>query len=345
MDWLFEEKRITVIIPVYNAEKYLKRSIDSVMAQTYKYFEIICIDDGSTDNSGAILDSYAESYQNIKVLHIENKGVGNARNLGIERANGDYIYFIDADDQLEPLLFEKVIRILEEDPADICVFDMVINRYEHIRMKHSIRNVKEGNIGDLNRYNTFADYFLNGPRSACNRFFSRSFIQKEAIAFSHLRNGEDGIFIIEAYSKARKIIYLPYAGYHYILNKTSATQASRDENFIQSICLFYDSAQRLSERFSKFDYMKVINTHFLNAYISTVGDFVISEKSVNKVEQKKRLNEMLLQSPYYTALKNIDYSYLNIMSRCLLCMGKTTYEKILLLSTVKRIIKNVVKYI
>ena len=91
MDWLFEEKRITVIIPVYNAEKYLKRSIDSVMAQTYKYFEIICIDDGSTDNSGAILDSYAESYQNIKVLHIENKGVGNARNLGIERANGDYI--------------------------------------------------------------------------------------------------------------------------------------------------------------------------------------------------------------------------------------------------------------
>ena len=218
MECLFEDKKITVVIPVYNAEKYLKRCIDSVISQTYKNFDIICIDDGSTDNSGLILDSYANSNQNIEVLHIDNKGVGNARNMGIERASGDYIFFVDADDKFEPFLFEKAIRALEENSADICVFDLIIDRFGHIEKNPSIRNVKKGDIGNLYRYNTFADYFFNGPRSACNRAFSRTFLQMESLAFSNLRNGEDGIFIIEAYSKAKNIIYLPYAGYYYILN-------------------------------------------------------------------------------------------------------------------------------
>lgn len=342
MDRLFEDKKITVVIPVYNAEKYLRRCIDSVISQTYKNFEIICIDDGSTDNSGIILDSYATANQNIEVLHIDNNGVGNARNVGIERSNGDYIFFADADDKFEPFLFEKALMALEENMADICVFDMIINRFGHMEKKPSIRNVKEGDIGDLYRYDTFADYFFNGPRSACNRVFSKSFLQKESLAFPNLRNGEDGIFIIEAYSKAKRIIYLPYAGYHYILNKTSATQASRDEDFIYSICLFYDAAQKLSGRFPKLDYMKVINTHFLNAYVATVGDFIISEKSAKMKEGKKQFDRMIAESPYYETLKNIDYSYLSTVVKLLLHMGRLTYWKIYILSLIKRIIKNII---
>lgn len=345
MEYSLSDKKVSVIIPVFNAQNFLARCLDSVISQSYKNFEIICVNDGSTDSSGAILDFYANNYQNIEVLHIENKGVSNARNLGIKRAKGDYILFIDADDKIEPLLFEKAMRVLEEDPADVCVYDVIINKYGRIKKKHSIRNVEEGNIGCLDKYDTFADYFLNGPRSACNRFFSRSFIQKESLVFPHLNNGEDGIFIIVAYSKARKIIYLPYAGYHYIFNKSSATQVSRDEKFIYSICLFYNAAQKLSNRFTEFDYMKVINTHFLNAYTAAIGDFVIEKESINKKECKEQFDRMLAESPYHIALRNIDFSYLSLAAKFLLHMGKLTYRKICIITKVKRMIKNIIKHI
>lgn len=343
MGWSAGEIEISVIIPVYNAEKYLKRCLDSIMAQTYKNFEIICVDDGSTDNSGTILDSYADCKKNIKVQHIRNNGVGNARNLGIKLSQGNYIIFVDADDIIEPLLFEKVVRAFEEEPADVCVFDVVINYYGHIKKESSIRNVKKGDIGNLDTYNTFLNYFLSGPRSVCNRAFSRLLLINESLAFTNLKNGEDGIFLIEVYSKANKIIYLPFAGYHYIFNKSSATQISKDEKFIYSISLFHEVAKKLSDRFTEFDYMKVINTHFLNAFIETIGNYVLMEKQIDKSERKSQFDRILAESSYDFASENFDFSHLSLTAKVLLSIGKLTYEKVYFISMLKKIVKCVIK--
>lgn len=106
---------VSVIIPVYNTEAYLPRCLDSLLAQTYTDFEIICVDDGSTDNSGRICDEYARKDSRIRVVHIPNGGVSNARNTGLELARGEYILFVDSDDWVEPKHVELLLPLAGED--------------------------------------------------------------------------------------------------------------------------------------------------------------------------------------------------------------------------------------
>ena len=98
--------KISIIIPVYNVEKYLRECLDSILAQSYKDFEIILADDGSTDSSGNICDEYSMKYENIKVLHKNNNGLSSARNAGLDIAQGEYILFIDSDDVVSPVIWK-----------------------------------------------------------------------------------------------------------------------------------------------------------------------------------------------------------------------------------------------
>ena len=122
-----DEKLVSVIIPAYNIEDYIGRCLDSVLSQTYKNLEIIVIDDGSSDRTGEILDDYEKKNHRMKVIHKENGGVSSARNIGIDRANGDYIGFVDGDDRVNPKLFETLVKLINEENADIahCGYQMV----------------------------------------------------------------------------------------------------------------------------------------------------------------------------------------------------------------------------
>lgn len=110
---------ISVIVPVYNVEPYLRKCLDSILAQTYRDLEILIIDDGSTDGSGRICDEYGEKDNRIKVFHTENKGLSCARNFGLDNANGDWIGFVDSDDWIEPDMYEVLIKRAEETGADV----------------------------------------------------------------------------------------------------------------------------------------------------------------------------------------------------------------------------------
>lgn len=155
---------ISVIIPVYNAEKYLRQCIDSVLSQTYINYEIILVDDGSKDNSLAICNQYKDSNENIKVFHKENGGASSARNVGIKEANGKYIYFLDSDDYIENNTLQKLVMCLIENSADLVFFEGRVvsengickgnyeyrNHYSsdkaHLVMKKMLRN-KEFHVG------------------------------------------------------------------------------------------------------------------------------------------------------------------------------------------------------
>ncbi len=129
---------ISVIVPVYNVEKYLSRCLDSILNQTYKDFEIVLVDDGSKDSSGKICDEYASKSEKIKVLHCENGGLSNARNKGCDASKGEYITFVDSDDLIHTKYLEILIRLIESNRADIscCNFnffdDNSIIDYENI---------------------------------------------------------------------------------------------------------------------------------------------------------------------------------------------------------------------
>ena len=116
---------ISVIIPVYNVEPYLRQCVDSVLSQTYQNIEIILVDDGSTDSSGIICDDYAHKHNNLKVIHKKNAGLSEARNSGLEVANGSYIAFIDSDDWISKDNFEKMITEINMQHSDFVFSDGV----------------------------------------------------------------------------------------------------------------------------------------------------------------------------------------------------------------------------
>ncbi len=116
-----QNKKISVIIPTYNVESYIEKCVDSVLNQSYKNFEILVVDDGSTDNSGDIADSISKKDDRIKVIHKENGGVSSARNIGIDNADGEYIVFIDADDYIADDFLEYMINMATATGADFCL--------------------------------------------------------------------------------------------------------------------------------------------------------------------------------------------------------------------------------
>lgn len=139
-----KSKLLTVIVPVYNVEKYLDTCIKSIINQTYSNLEIILVDDGSKDDSGRICDKYAEKDKRIKVIHKENEGLSEARNLGIKLSKGDYITFVDSDDYIDERMYEILIHDLEYYDVDIATCDYL--RVEDYSKKAEISN--EVNIYD-----------------------------------------------------------------------------------------------------------------------------------------------------------------------------------------------------
>ena len=143
--------QISVIIPVYNAERYLSACLDSVIEQSYKNLDIILIDDGSTDNSGKICDEYSIKDKRIKVIHKKNEGVSVARNTGLDVATGKWISFVDSDDIIETDLYQNIISELEKNNPDLFIFNfytnneknMLYSREEIIQDREIINNIKE----------------------------------------------------------------------------------------------------------------------------------------------------------------------------------------------------------
>ena len=128
---------ISVIVPVYNVEKYLRQCLDSVLAQTYRELEIILVDDGSTDGSGAICDEYATRDSRIKVVHQQNGGLSSARNAGLDLATGEYVAFVDSDDYIHETMLELLYQALVENNADtvICNFERVDEKGDVISVR------------------------------------------------------------------------------------------------------------------------------------------------------------------------------------------------------------------
>lgn len=211
---------ISVIIPVYNIKEYLHRCIDSVITQTYGNLEILLIDDGSTDGSGLICDSYAEKDSRIKVLHKENGGVSSARNLGLQNAKGDYIGFVDGDDVIENEMFQRLLDNAKKYQCDIscCQMDTVDVNGRALTNYHT-----EQKILDVKSivYEYFTEGFIKEMMySQCNKIFSRQCLS--GLYFRPYRYGEDILFIFEALMNSNKVYYDEYIGYHYIHRENSA---------------------------------------------------------------------------------------------------------------------------
>lgn len=216
---------ISIIVPVYNVEKYLCECIDSILSQTYEKFELILVDDGSPDNSGKICDEYAEKDKRIKVIHKENGGVSSARNMGLDNANGEYITFVDSDDIVDKQYLELMYNKLVEKSADLCFchFDRfdenTCEEYKETIPEHLIVDFKSDNFVD------FASKFFNLKNnifgSSCRVLYKKSIV--ETIRFNlKIKISEDLIFTLYAVFNSKSICSTSNVLYHYRTNLSSA---------------------------------------------------------------------------------------------------------------------------
>ncbi len=201
---------LSIIVPVYNVEKYLKECLDSLLDQDIKDYEIIVVNDGSTDLSQPIIDSYVAKYPNVHSLIKPNGGLASARNLGIKHASGKYITFVDSDDKIKKDAYKDILDKMDKEGLDICIFDMLYwfdDDRDYIQ-KGLIRN-NEDIIKDL----------LLSPLSSCNKVYRRELF--DGICFPEGKLFEDIPTVISVYLKKLKVGYIDKPYYIYRQRNTS----------------------------------------------------------------------------------------------------------------------------
>ncbi len=201
------KKLISVIVPVYNSEKYVNRCIDSILNQTYENLEVLLINDGSSDGSLKICEDWAEKDKRVKIVNEKNKGVSAARNLGIKYATGDYVGFVDNDDWLRPEMYEKMLELIEKEKADVavCKFINVDEKYNRV-------SIKEANLTAEHFKNPIYFFLNNNSKNShkkivgcCNRLLIKKPILDDVKFDERLNFGENILFVLNLISKTDKI--------------------------------------------------------------------------------------------------------------------------------------------
>lgn len=320
---------ISVIIPVYNVEKYLHRCIESVVNQDGVRIEVILVDDGSSDSSGRICDEYSKTRNNVVVIHQENTGQGLARNAGIGIARGEYIAFLDSDDYMANDCYKNILHEIRDNNADACAFSYVQHNPDGAVCYKAI--VHKGKYIENEIKNRYVLHFFGDSKddsdmrgvSSCMTVFKRSIIVNNGIRFKSERKvfGEDTLFNLDFCKYANCIITLSEAYYHYCLNSDSFSH-SYMENRLEQTELFcnilaeysrdYEIAELVSGRIDMvlwISIMECIKQELIKIQTSTGANIY------------KSLKKIVLDSRVQKNAHEINYSSLkNTQKVLLLCL-------------------------
>ena len=273
---------VSVIIPVFNAEKYISTCIESLISQSYSDFEIICVDDGSTDNSPRILQQYMSMDPRIKIIEQKNQFAGNARNTGMEVASGKYCMFLDVDDFFEKNMIELQVRQIERDHADICICDADIyddqagtfRKSEWLLAKSYIPHVP------FNREEIKDHIFFIKTPAAWNMIISSAFIKEHALKFQETKNTNDLYFTYAALNLAQKITVVDMVLVHYRMGTGSNLQSGNDESPLD-FCRAFLKLKKLLIKKGVFDEVK---RGYISLYLTNFEYHMFTLQSVQSFE-------------------------------------------------------------
>ena len=274
-----QEKKISLIIPVYNVEKYLARCLDSVMKQTFRDLEIICVDDGSTDNSSDILQKYAKKDERIVVITQANAGLSAVRNVGISKAKGKYIGFIDSDDWIDFDFCEKLYNCAEKYSADIAVAGIV--RVNGRRKKYFLRFEKETVSNNLQEKFELCD--VPERSYVWNKLYRLDKLRECGLKFLEGHVFEDIIFTPQALYSLGRLVTVPETFYYYRKNPNSIVMTKTDANKKDRAFAFEEAG-------------KFLETHNINPelYATKLKRFKILGLSVFKIKTKGSQKQYIL---------------------------------------------------
>lgn len=226
---------VSIIVPVYNVKEYLPRCLDSLISQTLKEIEIIAIDDGSTDGSSSVLDSYSAKDDRVKVFHVENGGVARARNIGLDNAKGEFVGFVDSDDYIECQMYENLLKVALESKSDLvqCLFDIV---YDSPSVSTTTTD-KETTV--IDNQNEIIKSFFDGviEASVCNKLYNRSILSQ--IRFpTDWAFAEDFSLNVRSILKCRRIALINNVFYHYFSRDNSASREVISDSHLKGFSMY-----------------------------------------------------------------------------------------------------------
>lgn len=340
---------ISIIMPVYNVEKYVGIAIESILKQTYMEWELIIVDDGSDDNSLKICNEYAQIDRRIRIVSKKNGGVSSARNKGLEYAQGEWIYFMDADDRVVENCFETIIEYLREEEVDIVCWNYMRECSDGIKKAAAIFPDKfiEEEPKKLIKEVIFPGYsikelhrFRGAMRTLCTKLFRRNIIIGYFRFNEEIKIGEDALFCAMCCQRAQRILFVNEYLYYYRKVPNSADQRYREDIEDVFVQLLKSTYQFLEEGFGEIE----TNTCFAGLVYDCVAR-ALEKKFVNAENPAKlseRLNQMkgFMQSKWVLFAFNrpIDWSAFKPKHKAVLfCMKRELYFGLYVLQKIKEL--------
>lgn len=301
--------KITVIVPVYNAEETLVKCLDSLMMQQFPGVEFLCVDDGSKDNSYAILQQYAQQDARFRVFTKENGGVSTARNFGLDHATGEFIMFLDSDDWFAPDACQLAYRLITEADADVLLFGMqkeyvdsvsIVHNYgdeEVLFSEEECRLLHRQSIGLVGKECRNVRHF-DGLSEVYVKVYRREIIEREHIRFYDIRkigSFEDGFFNVEYLAFVNKCLYTPKILYHYNKTNSSSITTKYRPNLNDQWTHLFTVLSGYISRYDNAEYAVALNNRIANAIIG-LGLNVLASSMTFK--EKRKAVKKLLNSEY-----------------------------------------------
>ena len=305
---------VSIIVPVYNVEKYLARCLDSLIAQSFYDIEILCINDGSTDGSLAILEEYAQKDDRIRIITKKNGGLSSARNVGIENARGAYICFIDSDDWIEPSTAEKCAIKMSGEVDLVCFGTELVNGGMNDNLFATLIQGGYHKIKLIGQKTISEDVILKSTYTATNKLFKIELIKKYSIRFMEGRLFEDDNFTIMYMVHCRSAYYLDEYFYHYIQRPNSIMERVRNcesDRTIDNFYIFDKTYQHcikygLGKRFSRVLSARYL-THLRSAF-RFAPDYNKEKVRNLAYSFSKKYKECYVNTPVLTDLKQRNFS-------------------------------------
>ena len=329
--------KFSIIIPVFNAQELIYKSINSILEQTLTDYEIICVNDGSTDSTSEILQNYAKQDNRVTIIEQQNQGQGRARNKGLLAAKGDYIYFIDQDDWIDFDMLEEVYAKIYKYNPDIIEIPHI---YEYISKTkpHKLKfKLPENNTFN---YKINKDYLFGTSLAGWSRFVKRELVAKYNIRFSEYRTFEDYIYAINAKIHAEKIVFLNSPKYHYCINSSSVSN-SVAEGKIEAI----DSLLELKNLLIETKIFEIYEKSFAEFSVISLAD-IYNHIPENKKELFLIQSRYLLLDNYGNLINHIKNNSLSFAQQIFSIKNENNRGKLTKILTIlghKYVIKNNVK--
>ena len=290
---------ISIIIPVYNVEKYLSKCVESVLKQTYRNLEIILVDDGSPDKCGEICDLYAKKDQRVKVIHKKNGGISDARNYGMKIATGDYLSFIDSDDWVDEHYIEELYHLLLDEDADLSAMSLCNVNEEDIEIGRAHTGEKKI-FDDCGAIESM--FYQNGlPWSGAVKLYKRSLFH--GIEFPVGVVMEDKATIYKVFAKCKKIVFIDLPYYKYLIRQGSTMRSNFSEKRLRSFDIQEELNLFIEKNYPQFSYLA--HAYTIKVAISMLC-MMSAAKYVDRKMSEKFFDYLFMYKKEFFSAKCID---------------------------------------